>query len=217
MKFLFFLILKQSLIFIHAQVQQQKLDLHKILGQRPLLPSEGYMNIRGLYFALKIDLHILKPVITKKSFWLNRCCGCSEPGSMLQEWNRCTGLISMPKRWISLLLWKWWKSNQDWWGWWAPHADLKAKGQNMPCVFPWHLLKDSEPLLLDLPEIQGLFPWAQMGLGPSGKSMLTTDFNPVSADTKASYHESCTVQLSHIRMSWRADAPLANPQLSLSL
>lgn len=87
----------------------------------------------------------------------------------------------------------------------------------MPCVFPWHLLKDSEPLLLDLPEIQGLFPWAQMGLGPSGKSMLTTDFNPVSADTKASYHESCTVQLSHIRMSWRADAPLANPQLSLSL
>lgn len=67
MKFLFFLILKQSLIFIHAQVQQQKLDLHKILGQIPLLPSEGYMNIRGLYFALKIDLHILKPVITKRA------------------------------------------------------------------------------------------------------------------------------------------------------
>lgn len=33
------LILKQSLIFIHAQVQEQKQDLHKILGQGPFLPS----------------------------------------------------------------------------------------------------------------------------------------------------------------------------------
>lgn len=63
----FFLILKQSLIFIHAQVQEQKLDLHKILGQRPFLPSEGYMNIWGFYFALKIDLHILKPVTTERA------------------------------------------------------------------------------------------------------------------------------------------------------
>lgn len=39
------LVLKHSLIFIHAQVQEQKLDLHKILGQSPFLPSERYMNI----------------------------------------------------------------------------------------------------------------------------------------------------------------------------
>jgi len=61
------LVLKHSLIFIHAQVQEQKLDLHKILGQSPFLPSERYMNIWVFYFALKIDLHILKAVITKRA------------------------------------------------------------------------------------------------------------------------------------------------------
>lgn len=216
----FFLILKQSLIFIHAQVQEQKLDLHKILGQRPFLPSEGYMNIWAFYFALKLDLHILKPVTTERApNWIDALA--------VQSWDQCfesdtdaQDLSACQREELNFSGSGIQSHNHNWCGWWAPHADLKEKGQTMPCALLWHLLKNSKLLFLYLPESQSLFPWAQMGLGPAHccwKRTLTTGFNPVSSTAKAPYHESCSVRLNYTSMPWIAAAPLANPNLLISL
>lgn len=143
----------EALIFIHAQIQEQKLDLHKILEQRAFLPSEGYMNIWGFYFALKIDLHILKPVTTERAPGLIDALAVQSWDQGFESNTDARDSLPCQREAFELLFWQWKPKPQLVGLVGTKNRSQRESSDHAMCSF---MLKNSAPFIVHHPARQSL-------------------------------------------------------------
>lgn len=156
MKFLFFLILKQLLVFIHAQAPRAKARFAWNIRTETLSSFWGIREHLEFLFCFE-----------NRFIYFKACCystvqyslDCSERRSVLREQHRCAGLVSMPKRDLTSLR----VEVKATTGVAGGHHMLSEKGQTMTSALLWHLLKNANPFSYTYQRVRACFPelgWA---------------------------------------------------------